>query len=66
MMTEKLLIDLKKGSNLRVRRFKKHDRLYWTSSQGQLNIQGNLRCKVEDLQDEKVKNYILENGTFLN
>lgn len=62
---DKLLIDLKKGSNLRIRRFKKHDRLYWVSSQGQLNIQGNLRCKVEDLKDKELREYILKTAVVV-
>lgn len=47
MTNKKLLEDLKNGSNLRIRRFKNHDRLYWTSTSGKLNIQGNLKCKIK-------------------
>jgi predicted nucleotide-binding protein (sugar kinase/HSP70/actin superfamily) len=65
-MTGKLLVDLKKGRNLRVRRFKKHDRLYWVSDEDKMNLTGNLRCKVEELKDKELRDYILENGTFLN
>ena len=65
-MPDQLLIDLKKGVNLRVRRFKKHDRLYWTSAKDKLNITGTLRCKVEEIDDPELKNHILQNAEFLN
>jgi hypothetical protein len=66
MSDKKLLEDLKNSTDLRIRQFKYHDRLYWTSESGRMNIQGNLKCKVKDLEDEELKAFILENGVFLN
>jgi hypothetical protein len=65
-MADKLLVDLRKGSNLRIRQFKNHDRLYWTSEKGEMDIIGNLRCKIKDLKDPALKYYIIKNGTYLN
>ena len=66
MSDSKLLEDLKNAKDLRIREFKNHDRLYWTSASGKMQIQGNLKCKVDDLQDEELKKFILKNAALVS
>jgi len=61
----KLIISLQNGTDLRVRRFKKHDRLYWITKEDKLEIMADLRVKIEDL-DTDTKDYILKHAVFLN
>lgn len=52
------LEELKKAKNIKITRFKNHDRVYWESSG--MRITGTLKCKVEEIATPELRNFLMK------
>lgn len=52
------LEELKKGKNIRVRRFKKHDRVYWETND--MRVVGTFGCKIEDIPTVPLRDFLID------